>query len=35
MYQLVYLLVHEGQAKPWMKLAQWEHPERDSEKQAP
>lgn len=32
-FQLVYMLVHEGQAKRWMKSAQGEHPERDSEKQ--
>lgn len=28
-YQLVYMLVGEGQAKQWMKLAQWGHPEQD------
>ena len=32
-YQLVYMLVYEGQAKCWMKSAQGEHPERDSEKE--
>ena len=29
------MLVGEGQAKHWMKLAQWEHHEQDLEKQAP
>lgn len=35
LYQLVHMFVGEGQAKNWMKLAQWEHPERDVEKQTP
>ena len=28
-YELVHMLAGEGQAKHWMKLAQWEHPGRD------
>lgn len=29
------MLAGEGQAKRWIKPAQWEHPERDLEKQMP
>lgn len=35
LYQLVHILTAEGQTKRWMKPAQWEHPERDWEKQMP
>ena len=33
LHQLVYMLVGEGQAQHWMKLARWKNPERDLEKQ--
>lgn len=29
------MLVGEGQARYWMRIAGWEHPERDLEKQTP
>lgn len=32
-YQSVPVVVAEGQATHWMKLAQWENPEQDLEKQ--
>lgn len=34
-YQLVYMRVHEGQAREWLKPAQWKYPEGDSDKQIP
>lgn len=29
------MLIGKGQAKHWIKLAHWENPERDLEKQTP
>lgn len=34
-YQLINMLVCEVQAICWMRIAEWEHPERDLEKQTP
>lgn len=32
-HQLIHMLVGEGQAWHWMRIAKWEHPQRDLEKQ--